>query len=140
MNWTNSATSEAWYICYKASVHAGTSETFHLRCDNKGKSITVVRTMSDHILGGVTFVPWSCRGSYVTDLNAFIFSLKSPSMPPFIAKIMSVRTNMAVYDHLAYFPTFGDFYGIRSDFRLQNLGSIIMNPTHYDYEEGLIYY
>ena len=76
-------------VLYLASEHGFDSRAFHHRCDNKGPTVTLVRTETGHIFGGYASVPWS-RGelktkpprwvpTYVEDPEAFVFRLCAPS-------------------------------------------------------------
>jgi len=76
-------------VLYLASEHGFDSRAFHHRCDNKGATVTLVRTATGHIFGGYSSVPWS-RGelktkpprwvpTYVQDPQAFVFRLCAPA-------------------------------------------------------------
>ena len=67
---------------------------FHNYCNNKGYTLTLIRTTRGYRCGGFTTQNWSSRGSYVTDKNAFLFSLEFKEMYP----INNDGTN-AIYDN-----------------------------------------
>lgn len=64
-------------LLFKSSVHGDSVEKFHAKCDNKGPTITVVKTDKDFILGGFTSISWSSEWNdkYIYDPSAFLFSL-----------------------------------------------------------------
>ena len=67
---------------------------FHNYCNNKGYTLTLIRTTRGYRCGGFTTQNWSSRGSYVNDKNAFLFSLEFKEMYP----INNDGTN-AIYDN-----------------------------------------
>ena len=53
------------------------SEDFHKYCDNKGPTLTLVKTKKNHIFGGFTPLDWKNEGGEINDKSnqSFIFSL-----------------------------------------------------------------
>ena len=49
-----------WQLCYRASNHGWSSETFHRNCDNKGPTVTIVR-VGIYIFGGYSDKSWKCK-------------------------------------------------------------------------------
>ena len=123
-------------LIYRASVDSFSSYKFHQKCDNKGETITIVRSTMNHVFGGYTSIPWSTRSNnYVNDNNAFIFLLRSTrgNAP---VKWTCKNPSNAVYHHSSYGPTFGggfDFYlcdncnTVNSSYA--NLGNSYNGPT-----------
>ena len=70
-------------IIYRASRDGWYIDDFHYKCDNKGATITVVKTLEGNILGGYSDKSWSnSEPSYYNKMsseNAFLFSLKNPT-------------------------------------------------------------
>ena len=50
--------SSYWNRCYQATVNGWSSSTFHLNCDSKGPTVTIIR-VGKYIFGGYTSVSWS---------------------------------------------------------------------------------
>ncbi|KAJ5078384.1 pep-cterm sorting domain-containing protein [Anaeramoeba ignava] len=67
-------------------------QIFHDKCDEKGKSLVIIKTCDGYIFGGFTEVGWSKNkekwittvgnGGFIRDEHAFIFSLLNPSNSP----------------------------------------------------------
>ena len=49
-----------WNLCYRASNHGWSSQTFHSYCDNKGPTVTIVR-VGIYIFGGYNDNSWQCK-------------------------------------------------------------------------------
>ena len=49
--------SSQWKRCYSASVNGWASSTFHIRCDYKGPTVTIIR-VGKYIFGGYTSRLW----------------------------------------------------------------------------------
>ena len=90
-----------WKRCYRRAVNGGTGPTFHSLCDNKGPTISVIKTSSGRLFGGYTTQTWAGSG-YSPDPDAFLFSLtylfKNPPKD---------GTPYATYRTNSYGPTFG---------------------------------
>uniref|UniRef100_A0A671PB37 TLDc domain-containing protein n=1 Tax=Sinocyclocheilus anshuiensis TaxID=1608454 RepID=A0A671PB37_9TELE len=62
-------------LLYKASVHGYQAPAFHQRCDRQGPTLLVAYNRSGYIFGGYTSVDYSQSGQYITDKEAFLFSV-----------------------------------------------------------------
>lgn len=64
-------------LLYRGSRDGFKGQAFHERCDEKGPTITLVKTEYDRICGGYTGISWTnpWNGGYRRDDDAFIFSL-----------------------------------------------------------------
>ena len=47
-----------WKLCWRASRDGWASSTFHSKCDNRGPTVTIVKT-GNYIFGGYTSISWS---------------------------------------------------------------------------------
>jgi len=65
----------------------------------------VFKTTSGYIAGGYASVSWASIGNYVSDSNAFLFTLTNPSNMPL--KLAITVSGNALYDGASYGPTFG---------------------------------
>ena len=92
---------------YDTDIDSVCSGAFHKKCDNKGETIVLVQTDLMRF-GGYTSQSWNYKlGSYISDKEAFIFSLNKKKKYPVIIP------EQAIYSHITYGPTFGpghDFY------------------------------
>ncbi|XP_026054140.1 interferon-induced protein 44-like [Carassius auratus] len=62
-------------LLYKASVHGYNASAFHKRCDLQGPTLLVAYNHSGYIFGGYTSVDYAQSGQYITDKEAFLFSV-----------------------------------------------------------------
>uniref|UniRef100_A0A673JQQ0 Interferon-induced protein 44-like n=1 Tax=Sinocyclocheilus rhinocerous TaxID=307959 RepID=A0A673JQQ0_9TELE len=63
-------------LLYKASVHGYQASAFHQRCDRQGPTLVVAYNHSDYVFGGYTSVDYAQSGQYITDKEAFLFSVQ----------------------------------------------------------------
>jgi hypothetical protein len=66
-------------LIYRASRDGDDSNNFHMKCDNKGKTITFIKNNLGYRFGGYTSVPWEryTEYEYKQDPTAFLFSLNN---------------------------------------------------------------
>lgn len=98
-------------LLYKASEHNFSTNIFHQLCDNKGATLTVIKSNHGHIFGGYTSKSWSSKFGFVSDKNAFLFLFKTEdrnikSQCPLIFKLRK-DPDFAIMNHPRYGPTFG---------------------------------
>ena len=74
-------------LLYRGSLDGWKASYFHSKCDNKGATITVIRSNDGFILGGVSNKPWKSSCGGCESDKAFLFSLKSPSYEVGTAKM-----------------------------------------------------
>ncbi len=108
-SWASSP-NQSWKLCYKRSVHGGSSSTFHNLCDNKGATFTIIRSNQNPTFGGYTEVSWDSGSGYSNDPKAFVFSLTQN----YRGQILTGGGN-ATYRSSYYGPTFGGGHDIHLD-------------------------
>ena len=91
---------------WKGSQDGFGAATFHSKCNNKGPTLTVIKSNNDKIFGGYTSEPWRSRDSWGADSNAFIFSLTHKM------KSKTGDSSSSIYDDSRYGPRFGGGYDI----------------------------
>lgn len=70
-------------LIYKGSRDGFAATKFHQNCDNKGPTVTVIKSKNGYIFGGYTSQSWDSSGSYKPDNKAFLFTLTNPhDIPP----------------------------------------------------------
>ena len=64
-------------LLYRASDYNFSLSEFHRKCDGKGKTLVLLRTDADKIIGGYTPVEWGSEFGYKCDFTkkTFIFSV-----------------------------------------------------------------
>jgi len=93
-------------LLYKLTRDGDSSNTFHNKCNNQGYTLTLIRNVRGYRCGGFVSQNWTSCGSYVSDPNAFLFSLD------YKEQYFIMDGNKAFYDNSSYGPTFGDSYDI----------------------------
>jgi TLD len=88
------------------------AQDFHTHCDNKGPTITIIRSHpKNYLFGGYSSLPWTndaSQGSYRSDANAFVYTLTNPlNIPQTKYAVQSTRVQYAVCHQSNYGPTFG---------------------------------
>lgn len=60
---------------YRASRDGFEAATFHTRCNNRGPTVTVVKSAQGHVFGGYSDVSWDSSGQFRHSQTAFLFKL-----------------------------------------------------------------
>ncbi|KAL9951609.1 hypothetical protein ACROYT_G044304 [Oculina patagonica] len=95
------------YLIYRTSRHGSNASNFHFYCDNKGPTVTVVKS-GNYILGGYTDQPWDGSGEYRKAPDSFLFSLVNTSgLPPTKMPLIAGQEEYAIYCDSSYGPIFG---------------------------------
>jgi hypothetical protein len=76
-------------------------------CDNKGPTLTLIKTVAGHTFGGFTTISWDSSNSWKNDTQSFLFSVDKQTKYP----IVNTFEN-AIYCYSSYGPTFGDGFTI----------------------------
>jgi hypothetical protein len=120
---------------YRASRDGFKASDFHIKCDGIGNTLIVIKAKSGNIFGGYTEQKWHSRGGFVTDPNAFIFSLVNKEEKPF--KVMcSDEGKTALYCSSKSGPCFGRLdFDIKSDSNINkesycNFGDSYRHPDY----------
>jgi hypothetical protein len=75
--------SHSFSMLYKATRDGFGPKDFHNACDNKGPSISIIRTKQGDLCGGYSPLPWSSDGDETTHPDLFLFTLSNPhKIPP----------------------------------------------------------
>lgn len=64
-------------LLYRGSRDGYKAARFHELCDNKGPTISLIRSKCSKVFGGYTSAPWTSIRGYKKDEKAFLFSLTS---------------------------------------------------------------
>ncbi|KAL0488095.1 TLD domain-containing protein [Acrasis kona] len=101
---------KGYKLCIRASRDGYSAYEFHKRCDNRGPSITIVKSESNHVFGGYTPISWKSPKITKSEYNpeTFLFFLSGPvNRPPTKVENNGPHSEHSVR-HSAYFgPTFG---------------------------------
>jgi len=103
---------------WRASMDGFEADRFHSKCNNQGKTLTVVKTKSGYIMGGYTAVPWTSPEDfgilpgYRNDSTAFLFTLVNPMRRPLKLPIISSNSQYATRHVSTNGPIFGNGFDL----------------------------
>jgi hypothetical protein len=98
--------SDKWTLLYRGSRDGFGTKDFHLKCDNKSPTLTIIKAQgSGFIFGGYTEAAWDSIGEFKLDPNAFLFSLTNKDNKP--CKMNVIDPKRAIYASSKYGPIFG---------------------------------
>ncbi|XP_022802348.1 uncharacterized protein LOC111339885 [Stylophora pistillata] len=134
-------------LLYRASRDGWNASNFHSCCDNKGPTVTVIKS-GDYIFGGYSQHPWQSpahgSGSFKRALTSFLFSLVNPGgLPPTKISLTPGNESNSIYCHSNYGPTFGGNHDLyvanapNSGNCYTNLGNTYQCPTGQDAQKFL---
>jgi len=115
MEWLDSVgRTEKPKLLYRGSDDGWETSNFHGKCDNKGGTITVLKTKEGYVFGGYADKSWSSSTpGWVSSEKAFLFSLKCHAGLGAIK--MNFKSGMekhAIHSHSLHGPTFGGGHDI----------------------------
>jgi hypothetical protein len=93
---------------YRASENGFEATDFHANCDNKPKTLTIIKSTNGNIFGGYTDSSWdpTKNNEHISDRNAFLFSLINLHKQP-----TKIKINQNYDKAIAYLPKFGPAFG-----------------------------
>ena len=62
-------------LLYRGSAHGWRPIEFHSKCDNKGPTLSIIRTNNGRICGGYTSISWTSERQQLADDSAYVLSL-----------------------------------------------------------------
>ena len=119
----------SWSLIYQASVDSFRASSFHSKCDQISNTLTVIKSKKyNFIFGGFTTAQWNQNtNSYITDTDAFLFSLVNA----YNTSVKMLPNNPSIYSHYNQGPTFG--YG--HDIYLPDNSNLVFGYTYiYSYQ------
>ena len=93
-------------LLFRATRDGFTSKAFHLKCDGKGNTITIIKNNLNYVFGGYASSAWHSSGSYTNDPNAFLFSFRRAGVSFKDQFAVKVAAN-ALIGNTGYGPIFG---------------------------------
>ena len=94
-------------LVYRASRDGFDASSFHAKCDNQPRTLTLIRSVNGCIFGAFASVAWSSVISWKTDPDAFIFSLVNDTGVPHMFPIKFENRQSSIYCQPACGPAFG---------------------------------
>ena len=123
-------------LLYRATRDGFSASAFHLKCDGKPNTLTIIKNNFNYVFGGYTSAKWLSDRSYCADSTAFIFSLRRNGISN-STKFAITDPNFAILGFSKYGPTFGNhdlFMSDGSDMKtgsFANLGCSFELPPGY---------
>ena len=128
--------SARWELLYRASSDGWVAQEFHARCDNRGPTLTLIRTTEGYIFGGYTDQSWNSCLSWIPSSKAFLFTVHCHArLSP--TKLPVANQSHATYGHSSYGPVFGGGHEIRIADRANVNPSTTNFAGHYSCPTGL---
>ena len=99
-------------MLYQATKHGDTSEDFKKHCNNKGPTLTIIKSENDEIFGGFTKSNWNNENfAYGQDEDAFLYSITNKKIFDVIKPEKAIL-NYDIDYALACFGNTNDWDGI----------------------------
>ncbi len=77
-NWINKEKSFKFKLLYKGTEDGDTYEFFHNKCDNKGPTISIIKSTDGQVFGGYTSKSWDKnQKTHVPDPLSFLFNINN---------------------------------------------------------------
>ena len=117
INWIKEKTNKnsvKFELIFRMSENGSKSSDFHKYCDNKGPTLTIIKTTKNKIFGGFTPLDWKDKGREIIDESnqTFIFSLNLEKKYDMIKK-----GGCGIYCTEEYGPIFAYDFGLKEDMK-----------------------
>ena len=93
-------------LLYRATRDGFEAQSFHNRCDGKSNTISIIKNNLNYVFGGFASSAWNSYGNYISDPNAFLFSLRRDGIS-YKDNFTVKNSEHALFAHPLYWPTFG---------------------------------
>ncbi|EXX63040.1 uncharacterized protein OCT59_011694 [Rhizophagus irregularis] len=101
------ASSYKFKLLFRASRDGHSANKFHLICDNKPRTVTIIKVKdSNEILGGYNPIEYRSDGYYETTKDSFIFSFTNDRIDNYVLSRV-VNEKFAIYNWSLSGPSFG---------------------------------
>ena len=138
-------------LLFRKSINGNSFDDFHRLCDNQGKTLVLIQTANNLIIGGYTSKDWDTSEKWYKDDKSFLFSLTKGRIFPIKKNFDAIRGSAELGPWFAYIGfrdrgrndlTQGIFYYRIDDESYENFNEIIPNDkkdTYFDVKEVEIY-
>ena len=97
-------------LLYRGSRDGFGAADFHAKCDDKGATVTIVKSTEGCIFGGYSDQSWVGGGCWKSSSRAFLFSIVNPAgLAPMKLPLTGTHNGEAVYCNSSYGPCFGEY-------------------------------
>jgi len=97
---------------YCASRDGFGASAFHLKCDNKGATVVIIKSSNGFVFGGYSATSWDSMSGYRGNPSTFLFTLTNPHNIPPTRYSAKSNDNNSIFCHSTYGPTFGSGHDI----------------------------
>ena len=138
-------------LLFRKSINGNSFNEFHRLCDNQGKTLVLIQTDNNLIIGGYTTKDWNISRIWYKDDKSFLFSLTNGKIFPIKRGCEAILGSKEFGPWFAYIGflnrgrkdlTQGIFYYCLGDESYENFNEIIPNnykDTYFDVKEVEIY-
>ena len=138
-------------LLFRKSINGNSFDDFHRLCDNQGKTLVLIQTLNNLIIGGYTSKDWDTSEKWYKDDKSFLFSLTNGKIFPNKKNCAAIYGRKDLGPWFAYIGftcggrndlTQGIFYYRYGDECYENFKEIIPNDkkdTYFDVKEVEIY-
>lgn len=99
-----------WSLLYQGSKDGFKADNFHSKCNERNRTLTLIKTTNNYIFGGYTEAKWD-SSDLRTDKNTFLFSLVNKDKSP-IKMNINKNDDRAIYCMASFGPIFGSGHDI----------------------------
>ena len=100
-------------LLYRGTRDGFGADDFHRLCDNKGKTLVLVKNTSGYVFGGFASIPWTSSNGPKQAPGSFIFTLTNMyGIQPTKFSLKNENDVYAVWHHKDYGPIFGGGFDI----------------------------
>jgi len=140
------------FLLFRKSINGNSFDDFHRLCDNQGKTLVLIQTFNNLIIGGYTTKDWVTSENWYEDDKSFLFSLTNGKIFPNKKNCAAIRGSKVLGPWFAYIGlgeterknlTQGKFYYKKIENQcFENYSEIIPNnkkDTYFDVKEVEVY-
>jgi len=99
-------------LLYSASRDGFSAAAFHLKCDNKGPTLVVIKSTNGYLFGGYSASSWDSVSGYRGNSNNFLFTMTNTHSIPPTKYNAKPNDNNSIFCHSTYGPTFGSGHDV----------------------------
>jgi hypothetical protein len=100
-------------LLYRGSRDGFGVSDFHAKCDDKGATVTIVKSTEGCIFGGYSDKSWESNSKWKSSCRAFLFSIVNPAgLAPMKLPLTGESNNKAVWCSHSLGPLFGLGYDL----------------------------
>ena len=111
-------------VIFSTNKDGDEPSAFHLKCDHKYNTLTLIEADNNRRFGGFTNLPWCSADNYKDDKKCFLFSLD------FMETYQYKNDGKGVHSHKDFGPSFGSAHDISIKKNLYLVKTAIQGKAH----------